>query len=116
VHSIQTKTVQIWYVLIFFSIFIVGDIVQVEEDAEHEFKGIQNSSQPISLIAEHCEVIYPMDVTLICYQKYINAFLNTDGGTIYFGIHDDGTILGIPMSRKFRDAIRLRIDSIVSCT
>ena len=28
-----------------------------------------------------------------------NAFMNTNGGTIYFGIRDDGVILGLPLSR-----------------
>ena len=35
-----------------------GEIVQVEEDSEHEFKSIQNSQQPINVIAEHCEVLF----------------------------------------------------------
>jgi hypothetical protein len=32
--------------------------------------------------------------------------LNTNGGIIYFGIEDDGKILGIPMNRKSRDMLR----------
>ena len=28
------------------------------------------------------------------YPKEIVAFLNTDGGTIYIGINDDGTVCG----------------------
>ena len=35
--------------------------------------------------------------------KYICAFLNSDGGTLYIGITDDGYIKGIPISRKQRD-------------
>lgn len=29
-------------------------------------------------------------------KKAISAFLNSSGGTIYFGVNDDGTVLGIP--------------------
>lgn len=47
-------------------------------------------------------------------QHYMNAFLNGDGGTIYFGIADDGKVLGLPLTRKQRDTLRLRIDTIVS--
>ena len=47
-------------------------------------------------------------------QKYINAFLNTNGGIIYFGVEDDGTIAGVPLNRAGRDDLRLRIDSVVS--
>jgi predicted HTH transcriptional regulator len=49
-------------------------------------------------------------------QHYVNAFLNSDGGTLYFGIDDDGRVLGVPLNRKQRDHLRLRIDTIVSGT
>lgn len=29
-------------------------------------------------------------------EKDCVAFLNTDGGTIYIGVEDDGTVCGIP--------------------
>jgi hypothetical protein len=40
--------------------------------------------------------------------------LNTDGGTIYFGVEDDGYIAGIHIGRKERDLLRLRIDAAIS--
>jgi predicted HTH transcriptional regulator len=44
----------------------------------------------------------------------VNAFLNTQGGTLYFGVKDDGTVMGFPTNRRMRDLIRLKVDSIIS--
>ena len=46
-------------------------------------------------------------------QKYVNAFLNTDGGRLYFGIEHNGSIDGLLLNRKSRDIIRLRIDGVI---
>lgn len=46
--------------------------------------------------------------------KYICAFLNTEGGTIYFGVTDDGKVLGIVANQKTEDNIRLAIDTAVT--
>jgi hypothetical protein len=81
--------------------YILGDSIAVEEDREHEFKAVQQTKNPMQAISEHC-------------KKYINAFLNTDGGTMYFGVEDDGRLVGVPLDRKTRDMIRLKIDGIVS--
>lgn len=83
--------------------YILGDSIAVEEDREHEFKAVQQTKTPLQSISDHC-------------KKYINAFLNTDGGTIYFGVEDDGRLVGVPMDRKTRDTTRLKIDGIVSRT
>jgi hypothetical protein len=40
--------------------------------------------------------------------------LNSEGGTLYFGVDDDGTVLGVPLQRNERDHLRLRIDSFIS--
>eukprot|EP01122_Echinamoeba_exundans_P011805 TRINITY_DN4818_c0_g1_i1.p1 TRINITY_DN4818_c0_g1~~TRINITY_DN4818_c0_g1_i1.p1 ORF type:complete len:1288 (+),score=282.63 TRINITY_DN4818_c0_g1_i1:108-3971(+) len=81
--------------------YVLGDSIAVEEDREHEFKAVQQTKNPLQAISEHC-------------KKYINAFLNTDGGTMYFGVEDDGRLVGVPLDRKTRDMIRLKIDGIVS--
>jgi predicted HTH transcriptional regulator len=47
-------------------------------------------------------------------QKYICAFLNTEGGTLYIGVLDDGTIVGVWFTRKMRDKLRLRVDALIS--
>ena len=54
--------------------------------------------------------------------RYLNSFLNSDGGTIYFGVEDDSTISGLDLSRdqdrpttarKSRDHMRLTLDHIM---
>jgi len=79
----------------------LGDILDVEEDQEHEFKSLLYTQHPSYFVVSYC-------------SKYINAFLNTNGGTIYFGISDDGIVQGFPLNREGRDDLRLRIDAIVS--
>ena len=44
-------------------------------------------------------------------DKEIIAFLNAEGGTIYIGVEDDGTIIGI--DNNLRDDLDLQISSIV---
>lgn len=76
--------------------------VPVEEDAEHEFKAVQNTAQPLERIVAYC-------------RKYIVSFLNADGGVLYFGVEDDGLVKGVAFSRRGRDLLRLGIDQTVSC-
>lgn len=44
----------------------------------------------------------------------MNAFLNASGGTIYFGIEDDGIVSGLLLDRGARDDLRLRLDAGVT--
>eukprot|EP00005_Dracoamoeba_jomungandri_P002603 CAMPEP_0174257250 /NCGR_PEP_ID=MMETSP0439-20130205/6412_1 /TAXON_ID=0 /ORGANISM="Stereomyxa ramosa, Strain Chinc5" /LENGTH=1081 /DNA_ID=CAMNT_0015340255 /DNA_START=174 /DNA_END=3419 /DNA_ORIENTATION=+ len=81
-------------------VYVYGELIDVEEDRENEFKAVHLTKNPIATIMTYCE-------------KYINAFLNSAGGTIHFGIQDDGTIIGLPLNRKERDTLRLRIDAVV---
>ena len=56
-------------------------------------------------------------------KKTVVAFANTDGGKIYFGVEDDGSVCGVPdpdgVSLRFtnavRDAIRPDVTSFVAC-
>ena len=47
-------------------------------------------------------------------ERYIGAFLNTNGGSIYFGIADNGVILGHRLFRKQIDQLKLEIDTLMS--
>ena len=49
-----------------------GDILLAEEDRTTEFKAVQFTKRLIETVLKLA-------------QEYINAFLNTDGGSIYFG-------------------------------
>ena len=52
--------------------------------------------------------LFNLDVRMIV--NYISGFLNSYGGTIYFGIADDGTIRGTNLSRKDIDEFLLSLD------
>lgn len=45
-------------------------------------------------------------------DKEIIAFLNAEGGTIYIGVEDDGTVTGI--DNNLHDSLDLQISSIIS--
>jgi predicted HTH transcriptional regulator len=49
-------------------------------------------------------------------MKCINAFMNTEGGTLHFGVADSGTIVGFPLDRIAEDKLKLDIDRIIKCT
>ena len=51
-----------------------GELLQAEEDRMTEFKSVQFTKKLIETI-------------LKLSQEYINAFLNTNGGAIYFGFN-----------------------------
>jgi len=56
-------------------------------------------------------------------KKTVAAFANSDGGTIYIGIQDDGAVVGVPdaddtilrMTNAVRDAIRPDVTLFVEC-
>jgi hypothetical protein len=112
--------------------------VPFDEDREHEFKQLHNgaatvfanpNSTPRSRFRSHVHaharhthmtqhphthaVDKPVKRIADYCGKYINAFLNTNGGVCYFGIDDDGVVYGVHLSRSDRDAIRLHVDGIV---
>jgi predicted HTH transcriptional regulator len=39
-------------------------------------------------------------------EKYIVGFANAEGGSIYCGVLDDGTAIGILLTRRQRDQLR----------
>ena len=46
--------------------------------------------------------------------KTINAFLNHQGGRMFFGITDAGRVKGLKANRLMRDKIRRGIDSVIN--
>eukprot|EP01022_Parablepharisma_sp_SALTPOND_P011254 TRINITY_DN1467_c0_g1_i1.p5 TRINITY_DN1467_c0_g1~~TRINITY_DN1467_c0_g1_i1.p5 ORF type:complete len:327 (-),score=26.49 TRINITY_DN1467_c0_g1_i1:2482-3462(-) len=73
--------------------------VDFQEDDEHEFKAWTFAKN--------------FDWLMDTLQEYICAFVNTNGGTIYIGITDDGNVTGAVCDRGVIDKIRLTIDKIV---
>jgi predicted HTH transcriptional regulator len=80
---------------------VYGHRVETEEDGSHEFKAVQITKNPVTMMATYAE-------------KHVNAFLNSRGGSLYFGIEDDGTVKGVEMDRKMRDRLRLLVDRMVA--
>ena len=74
--------------------FLLGDEIAKYEDRHHEFKSSCSTQ------------LHTSDVT----AKYISAFLNTDGGVLYYGVTDSGLIAGVSMTRKARDLFTRNID------
>ncbi|XP_055512601.1 LOW QUALITY PROTEIN: schlafen-like protein 1 [Leucoraja erinacea] len=46
-------------------------------------------------------------------RKYVCAFLNSEGGSLFVGVNDDGTVCGVDCNHKDEDRVRLLIDSIL---
>lgn len=77
--------------------FIEGSKCQLEEDTTHEFKEVKGHS-PIKSIQNVVD-------------EYIIAFLNSSGGSIFWGICDDATVKSIALSSAQKDNIRKVINS-----
>lgn len=72
---------------------IKGTPFDWEEEDSVEFKEVI-SSNPVKVIANHAE-------------RYITAFLNAlIEGNLYFGINDDGIIVGVALNRTDRDSLQ----------
>lgn len=77
--------------------FTYGGVVPEEEDRTTEFKLVTggNPASSISTVAE----------------RYAVAFLNSEGGNIYWGIRDDRTVIGVPLTSGQRDQVRQAVNS-----
>lgn len=81
--------------------YILYSTVAFDETREHEAKGLKHAQNPVKAIVDKY------------IDEYVNAFLNTNGGVIYFGVENDGQVSGIQLDRKQRDDLRTRIDQII---
>lgn len=77
--------------------FIEAEKCQFEEDMTHEFKEIKGNN-PIKSIQNIVD-------------DYIIAFLNSSGGSIFWGICDDRTVKSIILCSSQKDEIRKSITS-----
>eukprot|EP00826_Nyctotherus_ovalis_P021617 TRINITY_DN1700_c0_g5_i3.p1 TRINITY_DN1700_c0_g5~~TRINITY_DN1700_c0_g5_i3.p1 ORF type:complete len:256 (-),score=69.74 TRINITY_DN1700_c0_g5_i3:407-1174(-) len=87
------------YVLGCVSIKSIGQQVSIYEDSEHEFKNWSLTKNFEWLVDS--------------IQQYICAFSNTNGGTMYLGIADNGTVVGTYCDRVLMDKLGLSVDQIV---
>jgi hypothetical protein len=72
------------------AVYRLGERLRLDEDSTHEFKAGRDEKLRRTNMA-----------------KYLCAFLNSGGGTIYFGVSDDGVVTGVPMNSRQRDETRL---------
>ena len=75
--------------------FTFGQTVSFEEDKTCEFKQL-TSLRPAESVANTAD-------------EYAVAFLNSNGGRIYWGIRDDRTLTGIVLTAEERDQVRRRV-------
>ena len=77
--------------------YVLKEELKKYEDRKTEFKSCKNAFR----VATAADIIAP----------YISAFLNTEGGILFYGIKDNGVVEGISLSRKQRDQFCLALDA-----
>ena len=77
--------------------YILKEELKKYEDRKTEFKACKN----IFRVHSAADIVAP----------YVSAFLNTEGGILFYGIKDNGVVEGISLNRKQRDQFCLALDS-----
>ncbi|OQV20006.1 hypothetical protein BV898_06010 [Hypsibius exemplaris] len=88
------------------NLFISGRIFAKEEGGRVEFKGHKDPMGSMN----------PKSVKELFHEigEQVCGFLNAEGGSIYIGIHDSGTIQGIELSVEEKDQLMLQVHSSVT--
>ncbi|WP_272971453.1 ATP-binding protein [Comamonas terrigena] len=80
--------------------FVEGEKCGFEEDLKSEFKEIKGEN-PVKSIQNLVD-------------EYILAFFNSKGGSIYWGINDDGIVKSLNLTSKLKDEIRKAINNKIN--
>ena len=80
--------------------FSEGELCLLEEDLTHEFKEVKGSNPAKSI------------QSLV--DEYIIAFLNSSGGSIFWGICDNGMVKSLKLDATQKDKIRKVINSKIN--
>ena len=87
--------------------FILNTVIDVREGTEIEFKCIE------PMTSSGSPSIFPMHKMVNIMERYLNGFINMNGGTIYFGITAEGRIVGQDLfggnARKLVDEIEVKM-------
>ena len=76
--------------------FVLNEVIGLEETRQIEFKEVAGMN-PVSAITNAAD-------------EYAVAFLNSEGGTIFWGVRDsDRVVVGVPVSREQRDQLRREV-------
>lgn len=76
--------------------YILKEELKKYEDRKTEFKS--------------CKGVFRINIAADIIAPYVSAFLNTEGGILFYGIKDSGVVEGISLSRKERDQFLLALD------
>ena len=81
--------------------FVYNTNVNIYEDENYEFKQFIIFSEK--------------DITNHLRQnmRYFSAFLNSNSGILYFGINDNGDIIGIELTSELKYSFELQLDKII---
>lgn len=81
--------------------FILGDALRLEETRHVEFKEVKGTN-PFSSISNAAD-------------EYAVAFLNSEGGRIYWGVRDnDKVVVGVEIPESDRDRLRRDVTNKLS--
>lgn len=80
--------------------FLEGEKVSFEEDLIHEFKEIKGNN--------------PTKTVQNLVDEYILAFLNSSGGSIFWGITDSAIVKSIVLNTEQKDSLRKAINSKIN--
>ena len=81
--------------------FVKGQQVSFDESRFYEFKDLSESGNPVDSIIKSADI-------------YAVAFLNCEGGRIFWGIDDEGWIHGVKLEKKQRDRVRTTVSTKLS--
>ena len=82
---------------------IRGRLMPMEEGAEAEFKGAEDENDCLLQWSGHWGPKLKDVLRNVC------AFLNTAGGSLWYGVHDSRIVQGMPLTSEARDRIELAV-------
>ena len=87
--------------------FIRGRVMQMEEGVEVEFKGALDPYGCLDKESSFWKGLLKEILRNVC------GFLNSEGGSLWYGVHDSGVVQGIVVDRDARDQIELKIREVI---
>lgn len=64
-----------------------------------------------SIIPPRCAIPFLTCSPVPLASKYATSFLNSSGGSLFFGVHDAGFVMGIPLTQQERQDLTARVTS-----
>ncbi len=89
--------------------FIRGRLMPMEEGVEAEFKGQELEHGCLQESSIHWS---PQKLKEVL--RNVCAFLNSAGGSLWYGVHDSGLVQGMPVGSEARDSIERKIRMAIS--